>query len=313
MTMAGASLRRGAFCLGNISKIIMESFRFEALGTKWSIDIDGKVLSKDDQRDILEYVGNFEETFSRFKSGSEVNAFRKATAGVYPVSSEMLELLGQAELLRQLTEGAFNPAVAEILEKAGYDATYRLQEDASVKNVELSHWSLSGGQLVLSGPITFDFGGIGKGYCIDKVAEILKAHGYDHFIVEGGGDMFATSKADGSGFRVAVEWPGQPDMAVGVVELKNKGLAMSDRFRRQWGRWHHIIDTRTKESVAEVAGAVALAPTAWDADCATSGLFLASSERISEVAERLGAEFLIFRSDGLVQQSTRWPGEVFVA
>src|SRR3989344_2486826 len=140
---------------------------------------------------------------------------------------------------------------------------------------EMPMWTLAAQTLTLDGPAVFDIGGMGKGYCIDRVADIIRSYGHEHFLVDGGGDIFATTKAGGAPWRIAIEYPGKPDMAAGLVDLKDQGLAVSDGFRRRWGKWHHIVDPKSKKSVERVAGAAAVASSAWDADCATSALFFA--------------------------------------
>jgi thiamine biosynthesis lipoprotein len=288
-----------------------DTFVFQALGTQWSVTVDGAVLDEASREAVLGYVRTFEGRFSRFREDSEVNAFRSASAGTYGISETFAELLGRADRLRGLTGGVFDPAAGGLLERAGYDARYRFVPDAGTGGFRLPRWSLDGRSLVLDGPAAFDLGGIGKGYCIDRVAGILRDRGYGFYVVEGGGDMVATSKADGSSYRVAVEWPGRPDTAVGVVELKDRGLAVSDSFRRRWGAWHHIVDPRTREAVRTVVGCAAVAPLAWDADCMTSGLFLASPETYADLAGYFRADYLVFGENGTVRVSADWPGELF--
>lgn len=290
----------------------METFSFSALGTEWSLLIDESVFPETHQKAILEAVAVFENRFSRFLPGSEVNQFRDASAGTYQISREFALLLTRADRLRTLTGGVYNPAVGGLLERTGYDQKYRLQaDDQAISEYQLPTWSLTGEMLTLSGGVVFDFGGIGKGYCIDMVATLLGKCGYEYFLVEGGGDMYGTKKKDGSAYKIALEWPGRPDTVFGVVELKYQGIAVSDTAKRRWGGWHHIIDPTTKKPIESVVGATAVAPTAFAADCMTSGLFLSDPGKYSALAEDLGARFVVFRKNDMVQASPDWQGELF--
>jgi thiamine biosynthesis lipoprotein len=289
----------------------MEEMTFTGLGTRWSVSVDADRLEDTSREAILQYVKNFEQRFSRFLETSEVNAFRNARAGTYRISPDLARLLDRASRLRELTEGRFDPAVGQLIEHAGYDADYRFAVDEGVESFCLPQWSLAGNELTLDGSTVFDLGGIGKGYCIDGVAEVLRKHGYLHYLVEGGGDMVGTTKATGEAFRVAVEWPGREGVAVGVVELHNQALAASDSFRRRWGAWHHIIDPKTKTSVQGVIGCVAVAPSAWDADCMTSGLFLSLPEQHARLAQAFQASYLVFQENETVTVSSNWKGELF--
>lgn len=290
----------------------METFAFSALGTKWSIMVDGAPFLEKHQKAIQDEIAHFENRFSRFIATSEVNQFRGAEPGAYPLSETLALLLEAASTLRTLTGGVYDPAVGGLLEHAGYDPTYRMTAtDLAVEQYQLPQWSLVGRELTLGGSVVFDLGGIGKGYCIDLAAEALKRLGYQHFLVEGGGDMYGTTKQDGSGFRIALEWPGKPDTAFGIVELKNQGVAVSDSFKRRWGKWHHIVDPHTKKPIDHIIGAAAVAPSAFAADRMTSGLFLSTKERYPALAQALSAQFVIFEEGGTVQISSQWVGELF--
>lgn len=288
----------------------MEDFSFTGLGTQWSISIDGALLRDQDKEIILQYVQAFENRFSRFLPHSEVNAFRVSLAGEYVVSGEFTRLLARADMLRRLTGGVYDPGVASVLENAGYGARQGLSPLEKKDGASLSKWSLVGETLTIGGPIGFDFGGIGKGYCIDRIAEIMKELGYHFFLVDGGGDMVATTKADGSAWRVAIEYPGKPELAASIVALVDRGLAVSDTFRRRFGTWHHLIDAQEKKPIERMIGCAAVARDAWAADCMTSGLFFAPEANYGALAREFAANFLVFRSDGTAGASTDWPGEL---
>lgn len=286
----------------------MENFTFTGLGTEWSVSVNGKKLEDQARKDVAQYVQDFENRFSRFLPFSEVNAFRQSFSGEYALSKEFALLLTVADRLRALTDGAYDPAVASILEDAGYGAQSGL---VPLEKTEHSvHWSLVGEKLSINGPIAFDLGGIGKGYCIDRVAEILQQSGYEHYLVDGGGDMVGTMKADGSAWRVAVEYPGKPDMAASIVNLKCQGLAVSDSFRRRFGKWHHLINVQEKKPIEKIIGCAAIARDAWAADCMTSGLFFASAENYGALAEEFEGEYLVFLNDGTTLVNFHWPGEL---
>ncbi|MFA9262038.1 MAG: FAD:protein FMN transferase [Undibacterium sp.] len=287
----------------------MQTFDFQGLGTHWSVVLDAPTFPEDLKRSILDFTTDFEAHFSRFLPASEVNAFRESGAGAYPVSPTFALLLERASLLRTLTAGAYDPIVAGLLEVAGYGP------QTGVEKIEygaaLPRWSVSGERLTIDGPVAFDFGGIGKGYAIDQVGQIVRESGQNFFLVDGGGDMLGTMKADGTPWRVAIEYPGKPDLAAGVIDLQNEGLAVSDRFRRRFGRGHHFIDVEKRTSTDRILGCAAVAGNAFAADCMTSGLALATPEAYPPLAAALSARYLVFPAEGQVVVSPDWQGELF--
>lgn len=287
----------------------MGQFDFQALGTVWSVVVDGSSIPDDVQRTVVAYARDFESRFSRFLPSSEVNAFREVRAGTYPISPEFARLLQRAEQLRRLTDGVYDPVVGGILEEAGYGGQSGLRPVSYGEHVP--QWSVSDDTLTVDGPVAFDLGGIGKGYCIDQVADVVRRAGFEYFLVDGGGDMYATTKADGRPWRAAIEYPGKPELAAGVVELSHQGLAVSDIFRRRFGAGHHLIDVKAQESVQGIVGCAAVAVDAWAADCMTSGLFFASSKRYLDLAQEFEAQYLVFYPDGETRVSPDWSGELF--
>ena len=161
-------------------------------------------------RDIVDYIRVFNERFSRFLPDSEVCAFRKAGAGEYPISEEFAVLLERAGELRSLTNGLYDPAVGGLLEEAGYDAAYTMAPHSDISEFVLPKWELRGQVLWLDGPVVFDLGGMGKGYCIDRVADILETSGYAHYLVDGGEISMRRRSATGGEWRVALEYPARP-------------------------------------------------------------------------------------------------------
>lgn len=286
----------------------MRTFGFQALGTTWSVSIDTDDTSTDIESLVHSSAERFEERFSRFLPESEVNAFRSAEAGTYPVSAEFAVLLERAQLLRELTRGVYDPVAGIHLERSGYG----LQSTRGTLSSEgLPQWSLTGTMLTLSGSAVFDLGGIGKGYLIDQLSNVVRGAGYEYFLVEGGGDMFGTTKKNGDPWRIAIEYPGKSDTAAGLVELRHAGIAVSDIFRRRFGGHHHLVDATTGKEIEHVIGCAAFALNAWSADSLTSGLFLAPKEAYPVLTDLLRGEYLVFWADGTVEVSPHWPGELF--
>jgi len=298
------------------------SFQFTALGTAWSISIDQADLSLLAQqpthglrKKVIDQTADFERRFSRFDQESESRQFVTAAAGTHPISKRLMELLIVADSLRSLTDGAYDPAVGGLMEAAGYSPDYTLKPDQKkLEHWHLPFWSLqlTKHSVTIDGPVLFDFGGIGKGYWIDQISELLFAEGFPHHLVEGGGDMYATTKADGSGWNVAIEYPGKTDLALGTYALKNQGLAASDVFRRSWGRWHHFVDVALKQPTQYIMGCVAVSDSAWRADQVTSVLALTDPSVFSDTVSRIGGEFVVILANGEARMSSNWSGEIFV-
>lgn len=289
----------------------MFNLSFESMGTGWQISVDVEELPSNVIKEIEQQTNEFDQHYSRFIETSEVNSFRTAKAGRYKVSAMLAEILHASKRLEHLTEGRFNASVATLFESIGYDQKYDFGKAPDKVSWQAPQWSIEQNEITIDGPIVFDVGGIGKGYWIDQISQILKKHHFPDHLVEGGGDMFATQKKDGSAWRIALEWPGKPDTAIGIIELKNQGLAVSDIFRRKWKNWHHLVDAKKNTPVKQIIGCAAVAPSAFLADQMTSVISFAKPEKYAEIAEEFGAQYLYMNQDEKVFVSGGWRGEMF--
>ena len=297
---------------------LKEEASFHALGSVWNVSVrrPKEVFQHRLESAFFEvrrFLEKFESRFSRFVDGSEVNAFRSAKSGRYRVSDDFLELLKRSERIRNLTEGAFDVGMSGgLLERAGYGRLEPIMRADEAAGMNPHYWSLEGGNLLaISGPISFDFGGIGKGYAIDRASRLLTNFGFPRHLIEGGGDVYATSTEADTAYRAAIEWPGRPGMAVGMAELYFRSLAVSDVFKRRWGSWHHLVDVRSGFPIRSVVGCAVLAPTAFDADSATSALCFGGADRYRDISREFGAQFILFFEDGRIEVSSDWEGELF--
>lgn len=297
----------------------MAEYRFEAMGTVWSVVVADEQATDqklaDLWQEILIATNKFDQQFSRFIPTSEACAWQHALPGTYSISAEMCTLLKVANQLRELTAGAYDPAIGGLLEIAGYDNKYSLQPQVEkIQSWQLPNWSLDDkkGQITIDDGIVFDLGGMAKGYWVDKIAKLVKSAGWHHYLVDGSGDMVGTSKVDGSGWQIGVQWPGDKSRVLSLVELKNSGLAVSDVFGRRWRQdWHHLVNATTARPQKQAIGIAAAAPTAWLADQATAALGLVAPARLPIIAQALTAEYVVITANQTAHISPGWPGELF--
>lgn len=90
-----------------------------------------------------------------------------------------------------------------------------------------------------------EFGGVGKGYLIDVIKNMLEV--YPRFLINFGGDMYGRV-----GWTVGLESPFAADEFIGTISLDDQFLACSAGTRRKWGVHHHLIDPHTGESANAV-------------------------------------------------------------
>ena len=93
-------------------------------------------------------------------------------------------------------------------------------------------------------------GGVGKGYAIDRAAAILRARGFNDFMIQSGGDLFVSGRWGDRSWRVGIRDPrGAADRSFAALDLTNATVSTSGDyelfFLREGRRYHHILDPKT--------------------------------------------------------------------
>lgn len=279
-----------------------ESWRFDAIGTAWTIDTTDAV--SDAQRAaVADLVADVDRTWSRFREDGGVARLRAGES--VDLGTEAVTLLDLYDVLSDATDGAVNPLVGGGLEVLGYDAAYTLRQHGGP--VAAPAWSSAtrdGSVLQVPTGAVLDVGAAGKGWLVDRVAAVLLAGGHAP-TVDAGGDIAHHGSAP---IRVALEHPGDPTMAVGVATLEpGKALCGSAVNRRAWGEGlHHVLDARTGAPTRGVVATWVVADTAAVADGAATALFFTPPDRLVD----LGIAAVWIDATGL-HSTPDFPGEVF--
>ena len=279
---------------------------FDAIGTRWQID-SAVPIGQDLAEGILDRIAVFDGVWSRFRTDSLVAGIARS-AGSRDLGPDAPPIFALYRRLGEATDGAVSPFVGDALNRLGYDPSYSLRDQGGPRTGAPS-WAdiarLEGSVLHTTGPVTIDIGAAGKGYLVDLVAGLLAEAGHSAFTVDASGDIAHR----GDPIRVALEHPYDPTRAVGVVTMHGGALCASATNRRAWGDGlHHVIDGRTGSPVDEVVATWAMAEDTATADGVATAMFFADPARL---ASEFGAEGVRIFTDGRIEPSPGFPGELF--
>ncbi|MHB8867054.1 MAG: FAD:protein FMN transferase, partial [Pirellulaceae bacterium] len=149
------------------------------------------------------------------------------------------------------------------------------------QHLELDH-ALQTIRFLQSG-IELNLGSVGKGYALDRCAEILTAAKVDDFLVHGGqssilarGSRYA--QPDTPEWRIAVRHPLRPERRLAELKLCNCSVGTSGSgqqfFYHQGRRYGHVLDPRTGVPAEGVLSVTVLAPHAAEADALATAFFV---------------------------------------
>jgi FAD:protein FMN transferase len=264
-------------------------FTFEALGTQWWIELFETI--NESELEAIEHrlkliSSTFENTYSRFREDSLIGILNRRRT-IEHSTTECLDILKYGTHLYIRSGGVFNILTGHIQEARGYNASYSFtltQDDSLIACNPATHLHLSETKISVDcGNI--DLGGYGKGWLIDTLATDLKEHGFVHFLINGGGDMFGTSLPDGRPIPIYLEHPTNSKKYLVETTLFNQGFAASSPFKRQWKSndktYTHIVGTT---DIPETATFVK-ATTATDADAFATVAILWPKDSLPSLAE----------------------------
>lgn len=229
--------------------------KIEALGTYWHIELfeecGDKMLL---HNSIVDWLEKYESRYSRFRTDSWLSKLNRDSEFENP-DPQFVDILKLSFSYYEKTRGVFNIAIGEKLSNAGYDADYSFTAKGHGASVPVLPEVLS----VTDEKITLvkgqlDLGGIGKGYAIDTLANYLQTeHKLSYFLINGGGDMYATSD-HGKSIKIELAHPYDKSLSIGNLELLHSGFASSSPNLRAWPdsktgiMQNHLLTTQQKTS-----------------------------------------------------------------
>lgn len=298
----------------NLDEVQMSTY---ALGTMITIRVERIVNLIGAQVAVntaFQEIRRLESLFTRFHAMSQVGQLN-IIGHIESPQPELVDIMSQSSHYSEKTEGAFDVTVKPALDlfenrRAGTFPPTDASFDAAKNLIDYEKVSVSAGAVSLAKPgmgITLDC--LGKGYVLDRAAAILRAHGIDSALIDGGGTLVAVgSRSDGSAWRIGIMNPTNPNDSIGTIHLENGAVATSGDYENYFTpdlRYYHIIDPRTASSPIYSHSATVLAPSASEADPLALALMVKSpSEALSFIDQFAGCECLIItRNSGLVRST----------
>ncbi|HVV25958.1 MAG TPA: FAD:protein FMN transferase [Candidatus Saccharimonadales bacterium] len=286
--------------------------RFEALGTRWNIQLMEPVESEawsDLLKKIRRRIEVFDKTYSRFRADSWVSEVSRR-AGNYQLPPDGYALLHFYEQLYQATDGKVTPLIGQTMAAAGYDAQYsfvpgELQRPARWE----AALAYNSRQLTVRQPALLDFGAAGKGYLVDIIGELIEQAGVRSYLINAGGDIRHRS-AQAEALDIGLENPLNTSEALGIARLNNQSLCASAGSRRQWGKFHHIIDPVELRSPRRVLASWTIAGDTMTADGLATALFFAEPAALQK---RFSFSYAVLYKDMSLRRSPDFPAAIFTA
>jgi thiamine biosynthesis lipoprotein len=289
------------------------TWRGSAMGAAASLQLhhrDRAAAERLIERAVAE-MRRLERTLSLYRQDSALVALNRRGVLVAP-PAELVVLLTESRRVHELTGGAFDPTVQALwtlyrdhfarpsADPQGPPAAAR---EAALALVGLERVAFDRNRIAFARRgMALTLNGIAQGYASDRVADLLRAEGIEHSLVDMGEARALGSRPDGAPWRVGIADPSEPSRPREVLDVVNRAVATSGaygfRFDPQ-GRFNHLFDPRTGASADRYRSLTVIMPTAAAADAFSTAFSLMPRDAIAAALREVGTgEVHLIDADG---------------
>lgn len=262
----------------------------------------------------LDLIDQLEEQMTVYRDTSDIS--RLNATGRAVVEPQLFALLQRCAVLTRDTDGAFDAAAGALVKCWGfYKREGRIptgaELNAAMTRTGFRHVILDAEtcEVRFTRPgVELNLGAVGKGYALDRAAELLRAEfGIRSALLHAGGSSVravGVPPNDLRGWKVAVRHPHDDRNTLGSVYLADEALGTSadtyQHFEYNGKRYGHVLDPRTGRPVGGTRSASCIAPTATDADAISTAFFVAGADWAADYCgtrEHLRAVILLADAD----------------
>ena len=250
----------------------------------------------------LAELQRLEAIFSVYRADSSISRLNRA--GVLEnAPDDFIAMLTRALSLARISDGVYDPTVQPLWQTYFRHFTASNPDPAGParKDIAAAQALVDWRAVELDAAnkrVSFARPGMGltlnsgaQGYITDRVADVLRAHGFDRMLVDMGEPRALSTKPDGSAWRIAIANPADPSRSVATLDVVDKCVSTSGGYGTLFddaGKFTHLIDIRTGLTAPALLGVSVVADTGSIADGLSTTMLLAPVERRHAILKAAG-------------------------
>jgi thiamine biosynthesis lipoprotein len=234
------------------------------------------------------------------------------------VSPELFQLLSACVSYSRESEGAFDISVGPLMKVWGFykgsgHLPHKAEVAAALPKVGYRHIRLDAAAGTVSfdrSGVELDPGGIGKGYAVDRMVDVLRQQGLQIALVAGSDSSIygmGAPPTEPKGWRVEIKDPRHPRQTVAEAFLKDMSMSTSgsyEKFFRAEGRiYAHIMDPRTGYPAQGSVSVSVIAPHTLDSEAWAKPYFVNGRQWAEKHKPK---EFRVFFCEDRMEQPCAW-------
>jgi len=231
-----------------------------------------------------------------------------SNAGITPVkvSDELFKLIERCIKISEITDGAFDISYGPLTDLWRFDGSMqylptpeeirRSVERVDYKQIQLS--SLEHTIFLEKEGMKLNFGGVGKGYAVDKAKELLISKGVLAGMINASGDITTWgTKSSGEKWLIGIENPGWRKNIFTWIPIVESSVSITANYKKyvmvNGKRYSHIINPKTGYPVTGIDKVAVLSKTSELCDALATAVVILGKENGLALIEQLGGTEVI--------------------
>lgn len=273
----------------------------QTMGTSYNINVlnDNRIS----QQEIENRLIKINAIFSNWQEDSEISKLNNAKVGEWlPLSKELFTLLEESKHIYQQTNKFFDPGIGNLINLWGFgidggrkSAPIRAQIQQAFAESSIKYLEFGEKEVRKLADININLSAIAKGYAVDEIAKLIKSKGIGNFLVEIGGEIYASGVNNNNEWVIGIERPDNKKPI--AISLSNSAIATSGNYRNYFiwegEKYSHIFNPKTGLPVNnDIASVSIINSRSAIADAYATAMMAMGSDNAIAIAKKLGLSAL---------------------
>jgi FAD:protein FMN transferase len=290
----------------------------DLMGTRVSVELwqDDDARGRELVNEVMEDYRRIDREMSTYKPASEISLVNaRAAEKPMAIGAELYSMIDRSLQLSVASHGAFDityDSVGYLYDFRARKRPTELQIEEHLGAVDYRHVVLDPAKSTVhfkQPGVRINLGGIAKGYAVQHAADLLRAKGVEHALLNAGGDTRVIGDRRGQPWIVGIRHPRLENEVITRLPIVDEAISTSgdyERFFEEDGkRYHHVINPRTGRPTEGVLTVTVIGPDGTMTDGLDTAIFVLGAEEGLEMIKKYPEyEAIVVDSTGKVSYSS---------
>jgi thiamine biosynthesis lipoprotein len=290
----------------------------DLMGTRVSVELwqDDEARGRELVNEVMEEYRRIDRQMSTYKPASEISLVNaRAAETPMVIGAELYSMIDRSLQLSVASHGAFDITYDSV----GYLYDFRARKRPTELEIEEHLGAVDYRHVVLDPAkstvhftqpgVRINLGGIAKGYAVQHAADLLRAKGVEHALLNAGGDTRVIGDRRGQPWIVGIRHPRLENEVITRLPIVDEAISTSgdyERFFEEDGkRYHHVINPRTGKPTEGILTVTVIGPDGTMTDGLDTAIFVLGAEEGLEMIKKYPEyEAIVVDSTGKVSYSS---------